>query len=84
MTAPDLSSLSDADLIAFIGGYYDVADPAVLPDPAYLAQQRRLFVDLRDLYGAGNVCLSEGVGGDVLMQWPTMWRPVDAEAPRWA
>jgi hypothetical protein len=27
VTAPDLSHLTDAELVAFIGGYYDATDP---------------------------------------------------------
>jgi hypothetical protein len=47
-------SAEERAVVAEIGAMYEHADPATLPDPAYLAAQRRLFVDLCVVYAAGN------------------------------
>lgn len=56
------------------------------PDPAYVAEQRGLFVDLCTLLGAHNAYGTtesgdydaDGNGGMLLRQSPTVWRPVES------
>ncbi len=55
----DDMSAEDLTLVGQIGAMHDRDDPAALPDPAYLAAQRALFVDLCVVYAAGNTA-----GGD--------------------
>lgn len=50
----DDMSAEDLALVWEIGAMYELDDPAVVPDPAYLAAQRSLFVDLCVVYAAGN------------------------------
>lgn len=85
MTAPDLSALTDDELVAYVGGFYEATDPAVTPDPEYVASRRRLFVGLCELFGAGNTVGAledvdaDGCGG-LLLDWPPIPpRP----APAW-
>jgi len=54
-----LADLTDAELADHVRALFDHDDPAVTPDPAILAQRRRLLVSLCDMYGAGNTA-----GGD--------------------
>ena len=49
-----LADLTDAELADHVRALFDHDDPAVTPDPAILAQRRRLLVSLSDMYGAGN------------------------------
>jgi hypothetical protein len=61
MTGLEPSTLTGDELSAFVGGYYkSEPTPAdAIPDPEYVAAQRRRFVELCALYGAGNVTLDE-------------------------
>lgn len=69
------AALSDDELIAEIAAVFEHDDPATVPDPVYVSEQRRLFVALCDLYGAGNVHLADSDDGDCLTLTPTLWRP---------
>lgn len=74
MSIPDLSRLSDAELSAWVRGLPPVPAEA-LPDPEYLARQRRRFVEMCTLLGGWSAADAlddvdaDGCGG-LLLDWP--------------
>lgn len=79
---------SDAQLLAGIRAMQDAEMHAAgaTPDPAYVAREHDLFVDLCAIFGSVNAYAStepcdvdaDGHGGMLLRQCPTPWRPVES------